>query len=352
MSVWYTTREAVKASLDIKETARNNALVDSAIEAASRAIDGGPRIGGLLRRRFYPEIATRYFDWPDTQYSTSWRLWLNQHELLSVSSLVSGGVTISSPNYLLRPEEGPPYDRVEILLSGTGSFQSGSTHQKSIAISGTFGFTNETTPAGTLAEALDNSETGVDVSNSGIIGVGDLIKVDSEYMRVTGKTMLDTTQNLQTPLTAQNSAVTVAVSDGTAFNVDEVILLDSERMLIVDIAGNNLTVRRAWDGSTLAAHTASDIYAPRTLTVERGVLGTTAATHSTSAAISKHVVPGLVKELCEAYALNTLLQKNSGYARVAGEGDSAREFTGRGIRAIENDAVRAYRRDKVRTEAV
>src|SRR5690606_22447868 len=56
---WYTTRETVKAALDYKETARNDAQVDRAIESASRAVEG------LLHRRFYPETATRYFDWPN-----------------------------------------------------------------------------------------------------------------------------------------------------------------------------------------------------------------------------------------------------------------------------------------------
>ena len=47
-------------------------------------------------------------------------------------------------------------------------------------------------------------------------------------------------------------------------------------MLITDIAGNNLIVKRQKSGSTLAAHTGSTIYAPRQVTITRGDLGTTA----------------------------------------------------------------------------
>lgn len=346
MGIWYTTREAVKAALDVKQTARNNSQVDRAIEAASRSVEG------LLHRKFYPEIATKYFDWPYLNYSRGYRLWLDEHEVLSVSSLVAGGVTIDAADYFLEPANDPPYDHVEIDLASNASFEAGDTWQRDIVITGTWGYSDETTPAGSLSEALDTSETEVDVSDSGIIGVGDTIKVDSEYMIVTGKSMIDTTVNTGSALTGSKSDVTVAVADGTAFSVDEILLVDSERMLIVDIAGNNLTVIRAYDGSVLASHSSgADIYAPRTLTVQRGSLGTTAATHTTSTAITKQVYPGPVVTLTEAYALNTLLQSQSGYARVTGEAENAREFTGRGIRSAEKDAYRAYGR-KARTAAV
>src|SRR3546814_19132909 len=73
---------------------------------------------------------------------------------------------------------------------------------------------------------------------------------------------------------------TVDVTDGTLFFVGELILIDSERMRIVDITGNNLTVVRAYGGATLAAHSlGADVYVSRRLTVDRGALGTTAAPH-------------------------------------------------------------------------
>lgn len=163
-------------------------------------------------------------------------------------------------------------------------------------------------------------------------------------MLVTGRSMLTTGQTLQTPLTASNANVTVAVTTGSAYSVDEVILLDSERMLIVDIAGNQLTVKRAWDGSVLAAHTGSTIFAPRTLTVTRGFLGTTPATHLSAAPIARHLVPALISGATIALALNQLLQEQAGYARTAGSGDHQRENTGRGVRAILKDASTTYGR--------
>lgn len=338
----YVTREAVKSALDVKQTARSDAQVDRAIAAASRAVEA------RLRRRFYPEIGTLHFDWPTSRSRTSWRLWLDANELISVTSLTSGGTTISPADYFLRRSDDrdePPYDQIQLDLGTSAVFDTGDSHQRNIAITGVFGYCADEEATGSLAEALDDSETEVDVTDSSLIGVGDLIRVDDERMIVTGKTMLDTGVTASA-LEARAGDVSITVSTATgAPTVGEMILIDSERMLVVDRAGLVLTVKRAWDGSVLASHASgASIWAPRTLTVSRAVLGTLAASHEEGAAVARHVPPALVTELTLAYALNNLLQSQSGYARTAGEGEYAREFTGRGIRALEKDAFRAYGR--------
>lgn len=339
MGIWYTTREVVKAALDSAETARNNAQVDRSIESASRAVEG------LLHRRFYPLTATRYFDWPDAQGAAPWRLWLDEDEILSVTTLIAGDTTIAATDYFLEPVNHPPYDRIEIDLGSSASFESGETAQRAIAVTGVFGYSTDEDPGGALAEALDASETGVDVTNSAVVGVGSILRVDTERMIVTGKSMLDTGQNLGGNLTASKADVTVPVASGAALNVGETILIDAERMLVEDIAGNNLIVQRAFDGSVLATHTnGADVYAPRTLTVTRGALGTTAATHDTATAVWVHAIPGLVAELCVALALTTLGQRQAGYARTVGSGVSEREAAGRGLAQIKNDAITTYGR--------
>jgi len=170
-------------------------------------------------------------------------------------------------------------------------------------------------------------------------------------MIVTAKSMLTTGQTLQTPLTISNADVTVAVTNGSAYNIGEVILLDAERMLIVDIASNNLIVKRAWDGSVLASHAGSTIFAPRSLTVTRGALGTTAAAHSDTTAITKHKVPVLIKQLAIAEALTALQQEGSAYARVVGSGEAQREASGKGLADLRNLVYTRYGR-KIRARAV
>ncbi|WP_049562236.1 hypothetical protein [Nonomuraea sp. SBT364] len=353
---WYCTREDVKRALDVKETARSNAQVDRAIDSASRTVEG------RLHRRFYPETATRTFDWPNAQRARPWRLWLDQHELASVTTLMAGGVTVASSDFLLYPTGGPPYNRLEIDLDSSAAFASGDTHQQAISIAGVYaGCPLDEAPAGALAEALDASETSVDVTDAAAVGVGDILRVGTERMIVTGRAMLDTGQNIAADLTASNASVTVTVTDGTAYAVDEVLLVGSERMLVVDVAGNDLTVRRAWDGSVLAAHTAgADVYAPRTLTVTRGALGTTAAAHDTAAAVVRHLVPGLVRDAVVALALAQLLGEQGGYTAagarsaasgsVAGSRPQSRQVGG-GAGDVLAMAFDAYGR-KARTRAV
>ncbi|WP_431895864.1 hypothetical protein [Micromonospora haikouensis] len=346
MGVWYTTREQVKAALDSAETARNNTAVDRAIAAATDTIEG------RLHRRFYPWTGTRYFDWPNGQRARPWRLWLDADELISVTALSSGGVTIGAGDYFLRPYGGPPYNRLEIDLDSSAVFGGGSTHQRDITITGVWGYRADESPAVALAEALDASETAVDVTDSASVGVGHILRVDTERMIVTGKSMLDTGQNTGGALGANVADVTVTVATGSAYTVGETILIDAERMLIVDIAGNVLVVRRAWDGSVLASHlSGADIYAPRTLTVTRGALGTTATAHDTATAIARHEPPAGIVRLATALALDTLLQESAGYAREVGSGESQREASGRALRAAWDDAYTAHGR-KARTRAV
>lgn len=344
---WYCTREDVMARGDVKVTARMNALVDDAIEAATRDVEK------RLHRIFYPRIETHRFDWPGDQYATSWRLWLDQHELISVTTLTSAGTVIAASDFFLYPDSGPPYNRVEIDLDSTAAFGGGDTHQRSIEILGLYGYSDDSKTAGTLSAAISStSTTTVDVTNSFAVGVGDLIKIGSERMIVTNKTMIDTTINTAGSLTATASAQSLAVSDGSGFTVGEVLLLDSERVRIDDIAGNTLTVTRGWDGSAMAAHnTGIDVYAPRRLTVERGAVGTTAATHTISTAMTKWAAPGPVKRLTIAEAQTTLAQESVAWARLIGQGEHARESGAKGLKDAREETYENFGR-KARLRAV
>lgn len=294
----YCTREDVKGATDSKETARNNDVVDQAIVSATESVEA------LLHRRFYPQTATRYFDWPRPRVSRAGHVWLDADELISASVVSSGGVVIPSTDYFLEPaNDGPPYTRLAIDRDSAASLSAGRTFQRSLVITGVFGANDRTDPAGVLAEALDTSEVGVNVGALTSVGVGSMLLVGAEYMIVGERATLTTGTTLGSDLAALASAVAVSVSDGTGFGTGEVVTIDSERMLVVGVTGNVLTVRRAWDGSPLAAHTSgATIYAGRMLTVTRGALGTTAATHSDAAAVRVLRVPGLVKALTKAEA--------------------------------------------------
>lgn len=347
---WYATREAVKDAIDIAETARSNRRVDRALAQATLDVN-------MLCHRpngFWPTLATRYKDWPDPAGSRSYRLWLDADEVIELTAVVSGGTTIPLADLNLEPvNAGPPYECLEIDLSSSSGWSAGNTSQRAVALTGLFGHSNVTEPAGALSSAgiASTSTTSAAVTDSAALGVGDLLLVDSERMIVTDKTMVTTGQTLQTPVTAVHTDVTLAVTNGALYAVDETLLLDSERMRVVDIAGNNLTVKRAWDGSVLAAHTGSTIYALRTLTLERGALGTTAATHAASTAVYRWVPPGPVESLTLARALVQLGQEASMYARTTGSDDNQREIRGVGLKQLTADVKVGYAR-KARFRAV
>lgn len=334
----YATRDAVKRALEIRDTARASDQIDRLLQASRVSIDGS------LHRTFYPRLGTIKRDWPTTNAPTPWRIWLDADELVSVTSLVSGGVSIPTNSLILYPYSGPPYNRVEIDISTSSTFTVGSTHQNSIVISGVLGYSLTLSSVGGLVAAINDSVTSVTVPNGALVGVGDLIKIGDEYLLVSERGWVDSTQNLQTPLTASAANTTVAVSTGSAFSSGEVVLLDSERMLIVDVAGNNLAVKRAWDGSALAGHSGSDVYVSRLMTVARGVVGSTAASHLITAAIDRWVPPPLLTQLNIAEALNAIEQEQSAYARVVGSGDNAFEARGAGLLDVRDRACTALGR--------
>lgn len=339
---WYATREQIKTALDSADT-RSNADVDRAAASATEDVDA------LCHRVFWPRAAARTFDWPNGAQTgaPSWQLWLDRHDLISLTAASSGGETLSTGDVLLRPDDGPPFTRVELDRSSTASFGGGDTPQRDITLTGLWGYRNDETPAGALAAAVaSTTATSVTVTDSAAVGIGALLRVGAERMIVTGKTMASTGQTGS--LAADDTARTLTVTDGTAFAPGETLLLDAERVTVDDIAGNTLVVRRAQDGTALAAHTGATIYAPRTLTVERGAGGTTAAEHDSAAALVVWQPPPLVHELALALAVTTVMQTRAGYARTAGTGDQQRETTGRGVAEARKRCRAAHGRYRMR----
>lgn len=338
---WYCTREEVKRSLDIKSTARNNASIDRNIGAASRSVED------LTNRWFYPDTGVRYFDWPNDQYARSWRIWLDRYELISLTALANrGGLTIPPAQYFLEPSDGPPYNRIELDISvQTGSvvFGGASTWQRAVVATGVFGYCDDRAAAGAVAVTASTTATTLDVTDSSVAEVGTLLVGAGERMFVTGRSHISTTATMSGTLAASMAAGTVAVSDGTLVQPGEVALIDAEKLMVNEVVGNNLLVTRAWDGTTLAAHSGSPlVYCPRRLTVSRAFLGTTAATQTQGVALQRQVYPDLVRQLTLAEAVTNLLQESSGYARMAGGGDNAREFTGKGIKDLRCQVEQSF----------
>lgn len=316
----YATVEQVAQALDVAPSGHDTARLYRHVLAASRIIER------RLHRHFYPD--TTSYDYHLGGGGSGF--WL-ERDLLAMTAVTADGTTQTIADIDVSPADAP-YQWVGV--SGTD-----------VTITGTWGFTNTTEPAGALDEAVaDTTGTSIVVTNSAAIGIGDLLTIESERLIVTAKTQTDTTVNVTANLTAQANDVTVTVNDGTLLNEGETILVDSERMLITDIAGNTLTVIRAVDGTTLAAHTQPvDVYARRTLTVVRGATGTTAATHADTVTITRNLPPHPITQLAIAEAAVTLTQETSAYGRTIGSGDNVLEARGVGLADARRQADH-YRR--------
>lgn len=204
----YLSLDKLKASLDLASTNTNHdAALRRVLEAVSEQVDA------WTERTFRVYLATRYYT---ARYDD--RLDLDA-DLLSVTTLKtlttnSSGVrtygdTWATTDYDLLPDNAAvdrrPYTRIVRNPEGAFSFP---TDRRGVEITGKWGYWEDLeTISATLAEDLDATETGVDVS------------------------------------------------DGTQFDVLDTILIDSEQMYVTSITANTLTVVRGVNGTTAATHT-------------------------------------------------------------------------------------------------
>lgn len=191
------------------ESAVRVALKRAILESVSQRIDDVCHRSGY-GSGFGPRVGTNRYDGDG-----GCDLWLKD-DLLSLTTITLNPSTASSTSYspvvdtdyYLRNADGytgPPWRR--ITLHGQGSPAKFGSGLRVSALTGTWGHSNTTVlSSATTSEALDTSETGVDVSA------------------------------------------------GTAFAVGHTILIDSEQMYVTAISGNTLTVVRAANGTTAATH--------------------------------------------------------------------------------------------------
>ena len=345
---WYASREQVKRSLEIKGVERDF-TIDRIIESISRLIDKE------TRRYFIPRIETRLYRWPNSIYGQGQVLYLDQ-DLISITTLQSEAqnaspTTIASTDYFLEPNNtGPPFDRIEIDISSSASFNSGDTPQRSISVLGSWGFDNDTRSTGTVASGLasDATVTTFVCSDASLIEVGDTLLIQSEQVFVSNRDFAALAGSIQTndaAIAADMADVTITVDGSHGILAGETIRLDSEEMYVERVATNDLTVIRAWNGTVLATH-ADDlaVHINRTLTIERGVNGTTGATHANATTISKYLVEREIGMYCVAESIASYMQERAGWGRQVGAGEGATEFSAKALGDLRKRVLSRYRR--------
>ena len=167
----YTTARGQTATTDTAD----DAVIEILLKAISRYVDA------QTARWFYPRIETRYFDVP---YS---RELIVDADLLEVLSVTNGdGTLIPSTEYSLRPRNQSPHFIIRLVDNSTyywASDGSGNTHDV-IEVTGVWGYHNRYSVAWetitTLAEDLDISETGLDVTSGTNFSAGNIVRIGDE----------------------------------------------------------------------------------------------------------------------------------------------------------------------------
>ena len=338
---WYTTVEAVKEATGTKGTALD-LLLSGYIEAGTEDVEE------FLRRSFIPETTERFYRWPPLVGGGT-VLCIPDKDLIAVTLLRtkrqdSSPTTISSSDFFVEPvNEGPPFSRIEIDSSSSASFEAGDTSQQSIGVTGRFGYREDTVAAGALAEADDGTELALEVTDSSLIDVGDTILIGTEALFVSAKSLLTIGTTMNDTLTADKNDVTVTLADGSKAIAGEVLTFDSEKMLVVSIASNDLTVIRAHDSSILAGHSSGiTVFAPRTLTLARAVNGTSAATHDNADLIVKYAPPADIQGYVLAYAIANMHQDSTKRTGIAGGDQGSVETRGFSLWAMREALIIKY----------
>lgn len=198
----YVTARGQTSSTD----ATDDAVIELLLKMASRYIDE------QTGRRFYPYVQTRYYDVP----SDGGRILTLDADLLEVITLVNGdGTTIPSTDYTLRPRNETPHQYIRIVDNSTyywASDGAGDTHDV-IEVTGIWGYHNKYNQAwllgSTLNEALDTSETGMDVTSGTSFSIGDITKIDNELMFMSSKS-----SNTLTTTRGENGSTAAAHDNG------------------------------------------------------------------------------------------------------------------------------------------
>ncbi len=189
----YAVARGQTASIDTFD----DVMIERLLKTASKYIEDESAI------HFVPYIETRYFDVPKADSLEPRVLRLDDY-LLEVITLTNGdGTVIPSTEYTLRPRNRSPHYGIRLIDNSTyywASDGAGDTHDV-IAVNGVWGYHDRYNQAwllgSTATEAMDDNETGYDVTSSSLFAVGNLIRFDNElgYVSAIGTNSLTITRH-------------------------------------------------------------------------------------------------------------------------------------------------------------
>lgn len=261
---------ATLPQLRIRQTLKNSDTADdqrmlAKLRAATNEIE---RFTG---KQFQPVIETRTFDWTSTSY-----VGFRSQTALQITSVVDGQQrTISTTAMLPMGATGStfgttigPFYGVEVVPAQGDFLTYLYTKRRAIAVAGTWGWHND------FANAWCNS--GVTVQNSPLSSGATTITTSTNDQTITDA--FGRNWNITQPVVAQYGTI----------HVGNLIQIDTEWMQVVGVPNST------------------------SLTVIRGVHGTTAASHVLNSVISTYVVPADVNDIAINWASRLYYQDSTG----------------------------------------
>lgn len=290
----------------------SEAKVFEKIKAASQLL-------AMRAGRFLPVIETRTFG----ANKIAVKIYLN-FPLLSVTEIVNDGETLTGSDYILQPAgkhwDNGPYSVIEVAPDAS-NISAWDVDADGISITGRFGkFDARELLSATLGAAIEStSATAMRVSDGAQVSPGMVLLLGSEWVFIKATAApVSAVTTLGAALDAKDEIITVA--DGSLLHVGEVIRMGVEQARVLDVNSNTVALQRGWNKTTKTTHasgSAVDVY--RNFTIERGVNGSTAATHLVNAAISRQVVPEDVNGLARKIATRMLKDASGGYQGRSGD---------------------------------
>lgn len=242
--------------------------------------------------------------------------------LLSVTSVTLDGALVS--DYSLRSHEGSdpcwpngPYTWLE-RHAGWG-------HEHSeVVITGWWGMYDERADLALTATQLAADQV-ITVADGSRLSAGMLVAIEDEQELVTGiGDPSPATSGLSGGVAAGDELITV--DDGAEFYAGEVLLIGTEDIGILKRAGDQLVVRRGYNGTTIGDHADdSPIAVYRAYRVARGVNGTTAADHM-DADLERVLAPSDLNYLCRQVAALMREKAKTNFAGRAGGPEGGEAF--------------------------
>lgn len=243
--------------------------------------------------------------------------------LLSIDSISNNGTALDAADYIAKPNDrywpNGPYSWLDVGPDAT-HLSAWYCEDNAVSIAGKWGLYNLTKDPGvTLSASQTDSAGTMAVSNGAAVSPGMVVLIGSEQQYVKSTATPTAVTTITEPI-ADADVAYATLADGSLLNIGEVIRIDLEQFKVTDISGNLAALTRGWNRTLRTTHADNasvEVY--RTFNVTRGVNGTTAAGHSSSAAVYQQRVPDDINGLCRKMAARMLKDAQGGYSGVIGD---------------------------------